>query len=107
MVRLEGVETSVAFSKCVDLSSSQGVVGVSPFKGTSLPIVGLDEIHESLHQFLSGFEDAAANDLAGQDAEPNLDLVQPTGMRRSEGQVKPFLFGHPSQGLLAAVGGAV
>ena len=99
--------SSVAFLKCIDLSGSQGVAGVSPFKGPSLPVIGLDKAHEPLDQFLSRFEDATAHHLAGQNAEPNLDLVQPAGMSRGEGQVKPLLFGHPGQGFLAAMGGPV
>ena len=57
-------ESSVAFAKWIDLSGGKGVAGVSPFKGPRLLVIGFDKIHESLDEFLSGFEDSAADDLA-------------------------------------------
>src|SRR6266567_5389449 len=98
---------SVAFDKYTDLLGGERAAGVSPFEGPRLLIVGFDEIQESLHEFLSRFEDSAADDLAGQNAEPNFDLVKPTGMGRSEIEVKPFLFRDPGQSLLAPMGGTV
>jgi hypothetical protein len=76
-------------------------------KGPSPLIVGFDEGQESLHEFVSRFENPAADDLAREDAEPNFNLVKPAGMGGSEGEVKALLFRYPRQGFLAPMGGAV
>lgn len=76
----ETTDPSVAFSNCVDLLHSQGTSPISPLKGTGLSVMGLDESHEPLDQFLAGLEDAPSNDLASQDAEEDLDLMEPTGV---------------------------
>ena len=86
---------------------SQSLASISPLKKPGLLVVGFDEAHESLHEFVSRFEDSAADDLARQDAEADFDLVEPAGVGGSEGEVKPFSLGDPSQGFLAAVAGAV
>ena len=65
-------------------------------------MVGFDEIQESLDEFFSGLEDSPAHHLAREDAEPNLDLVEPTGSGRRESEVQPLLLGNPRQGFLAA-----
>jgi hypothetical protein len=80
---------------------------VSPLKRPGLLVVGFDEAHELLHEFVSRLEDSRRMTLARQDAKPDFDLVEPAGVGGSEGEVKPFLLGDPSQGFLAAVGGAM
>jgi len=67
-------------------------------------VVGGNEIHKSLHEFLSPPEDPAPHDFPGEDAEPDFDLVEPTGMGGSKGEMEPFLFGNPGQSFLAAMG---
>jgi len=54
---------------------------------------------------LSRLEDATAHHLAREDAEPDLDLIEPTGMSRDESEMRSLLFRHPGQSFLAPVRG--
>jgi hypothetical protein len=45
-------------------------------------------------------EDAAANDFAGENAEPDFNLIQPTGVSWGEGQMEAVVFCNPGQGFL-------
>jgi hypothetical protein len=51
-----------------------------------------------LHEFILRFNDSSTDDLVHQDADPNPDLVKPTGMGKSEGEGHPVCW-QPNPGL--------
>src|ERR1022692_1146975 len=69
--------------------------------------MGYDESHQTLDKLIPRLEDAAADDFARENAEPDFDLIQPTGVSGCEGQMKALLFCHPGHSCFAAMGGAV
>ena len=80
---------------------------VSPLKRPSLLIVGFDETHDPCDKLLSGLENATPDDLAGQEAEPDFDLVEPAGVRGSISQLEPLLLAYPGPSFLAGMRRAV
>ena len=69
---------SVAFQNYVDESCGQRIARIGPLKWPGLGIVGVDERQQPADQVTPGFEDPAADDLAGQDAEEDCNLIEPT-----------------------------
>ncbi len=64
---------------------SERFAGEGPAEGLSHGLVEVgDECLDTLLEFGGGFETAPAQELAGQDGEPDLDLVEPGSMFRGE-----------------------
>src|SRR5439155_10193211 len=99
--------TSAAFRKCVVLSCCERAAGVGPRERPRAVVVGTDERHELGDEIGSRGEDPAADDLAAEDAEPDLDLIEPTRVCRSEVEVQALVTAGPRTGLFAAMRGAV
>jgi hypothetical protein len=68
-------------------ADAAGGVGVLPLDGPSIGGVGVDVAAEFASQVGNRGEDAARDDLAFDLGEPDLDLVEPGGVRGRE--VKP------------------
>jgi hypothetical protein len=64
------------------LDTHEGVGTVVPLAGE-----GIDRLHHGAH----GVERAAPQGLPGEDAEPDLDLVQPGGAGRGEVEVEALV----------------
>lgn len=76
-------------------------------KRPSVLVVSLSEIHHSLEQIVSEFEDIRPNDLARQNGEPDFDLVEANEVSRGDGGMNALLLCNPSRGSHAAVRGPV
>jgi hypothetical protein len=63
--------------------------------------VAVDEVVDGLVQLLGQDETDPAERAAHQDAEPALDLVQPTGVNGSEVEVHVGMAGQPAAGRLS------
>src|SRR5215470_3726686 len=62
-------------------------VGLGPSEGGGVVVIGLDEGIDVLLELLDRGEGGAAQGLAFQDREPDLDLVEPGGAGRREVEV--------------------
>ena len=65
------------------MDSAAGI-GVFPLDGSGSLVVLKDVAHELASEVCGGLEDAAGDDLALELGKPELDLVEPTGIRRGE-----------------------
>jgi hypothetical protein len=83
--------------------ANEGIFRLSPLKGSRLLVMCHDESHQALNQLIPRLEDAAANDFAGENAEPDFNLIQPTRVSWGEGQMEALVFCNPGQGFLAAM----
>ena len=92
--------TSVAFRKRHD-SRSQRLAGVGPGEGLgALGRVGTDVLHDLRDELGLRVPDRVLEHVAGEDAEPDLDLVQPRGVGGREVQGEPPPLGRPGEPLL-------
>lgn len=75
--------TSGAFQKCSTLLNRQRPSPIGPFERFGQCAVEvLDEVQNSLAQFLGGSKGGALEQAAHQNAEPHLDLIEPRTMLR-------------------------
>src|SRR5437879_11360533 len=84
-----------------------GVGVVAPFVGAGGVVVADGEDGDLVFEVLAGGEVAAAQDAAGQGAEPLLDHVEPTGVLGGVGDAEAGVGGQPGTGGPGSVGGAV
>ena len=85
---LEDLPDKLVAEKLVDRNGGSGSTNVSagvvvfPLDGPGSPVVGTDVAHELAGQVGSRFEDAPGDYVAFDFVEPELDLIQPTGVGR-------------------------
>ena len=84
-----------------------GIGGSGPDEGTAFGVVVGDEVIDLLDQFADVFEGAAADGALGNQGEPALDLIKPTGIGGSEVQVIARVTGQPGFNLGMFVGGVI
>src|SRR5688572_17751325 len=73
-------KTSTAWPKCTKGSSDECLALVGPFEGSGGAIVVVDEGQDPGREVVDGGEGAATEELAGEDREPDFDLVEPGAM---------------------------
>ncbi len=64
-------------------------MNLSPFEGEAIGIVGLDESFNVGDEVGDAGETGPAERLAAEDGKPDLDLIEPGGMRGGEVKVEP------------------
>ncbi len=69
--------------------------------------MGLNELVNSFHELFDTGEGAPPDGFVGNDAKPNLDLVEPGGIGGDEVEVETRIAGHPKANFLVLVGGVV
>jgi len=98
---------SVAFRKRHD-SCSQRLAGVGPGEGLgALGRVGTDVVHDLRDELGLRVPHRVLEHVAGEDAEPDLDLVQPGGVGGREVQGQPPPLGRPGEYVPVLVHGEV
>lgn len=69
--------------------------------------MGLDEAVNALDELLDAGKRASTDGSAGDDAKPDLDLVEPGGIGWGEMEVEARVAGHPRTNFRVFVGGVV
>jgi len=100
-------DTSVACLKSTLDLGDQLVWGLGPGEWCGAVVVGIDESPDRVFEVVDADEAAAADGLAGDDAEEDLDHVQPGAAGRGVVQGDPLVLGQPGSHVGMLVGGVV